>query len=266
MGFGLIIVGDEILSGKRVDRHFGQVVAILAERRLTLSWAHYVGDDRLEMTDLFRRTLAGDDVVFSTGGIGATPDDHTRQAAAAALSRPLVPHPEAVQLLHGRIAAQAAEGKVPADLTHPENRQRLRMAEFPADAVIIPNPVNQIAGFAVERHWFVPGFPAMAWPMIEWVLDTHYRDFFPTIATAERAMRIFDVPESAVAPWMEVVEEAHPGVRAFSLPSMTDDRQHHIELGVKGEQPAVDHAFEQLLAQAGTTGARVELVDSSAAG
>jgi molybdopterin-biosynthesis enzyme MoeA-like protein len=258
MAIGLIIVGDEILSGKRVDKHFPQVVSILAERGLTLGWAHYLGDDREEMTGLLRRTLATDDIVFSTGGIGATPDDHTRQAAAAALGRPLVPHQEAVALLHGRISAQAADNKVPADLAHPENQQRLRMAEFPAGAAIIPNPVNQIAGFGVHSHWFVPGFPAMAWPMIAWVLDTHYRHLFPATRTVERGLLIYDVPESAVAPWMEAIESRHPEVRTFSLPSTTDDDQQYIELGVKGVPPAVDQAYEQLLAAAASTQARVE--------
>jgi molybdopterin-biosynthesis enzyme MoeA-like protein len=258
MAIGLIVVGDEILSGKRVDQHFPRVVSILAERGLALSWAHYAGDDREAMTALLRRTFASDDLVFSTGGIGATPDDHTRQAAAAALDRPLVPHPEAVALLHQRIAAQAAEHKVPADLDHPENRQRLRMAEFPAGAVIIPNPVNQIAGFGVDQHWFVPGFPAMAWPMIAWVLDTHYRDLFPAATAVERALHIYEVPESAVAPWMEDVERGYPGVRTFSLPSTSPDQESVIELGVKGLRPAVDDAFAQLLAAATATGARVE--------
>lgn len=234
------------------------MVEILTARGLALSWAQYVGDDRAEMTELLRRSFDTSDVVFSTGGIGATPDDHTRQSAAAALDEDLVPHPEAVALLHGRIAAQAAEGQVPADLDHPENRQRLRMAEFPASARVIPNPVNQIAGFGVADHWFVPGFPKMASPMIEWVLDTHYRDAFHADALVERGLRILGVPESAVAPWMEAVERDHPGVRAYSLPSTSDGRP-YIELGVKGDASLVDAAFAQLHADAQATGAPIEL-------
>ena len=255
----MIVVGDEILSGKRVDKHFARVVEILSARGLSLTWAQYVGDDRAEMTDLLRRTFASHDVVFSTGGIGATPDDHTRQAAAAALGEDLVGHPEAVALLHGRIAAQASQGQVPADLDHPENRQRLKMTEFPATARIIPNPVNQIAGFGVADHWFVPGFPKMASPMIEWVLDTHYRDAFHADVLVERGLRILGVPESAVAPWMEAVERDHPGVRAYSLPSTSDGRP-YIELGVKGEESVVDAAFAQLRTAAEVTGAPIELL------
>ncbi|MCS6810418.1 MAG: molybdopterin-binding protein, partial [Tepidimonas sp.] len=82
MRFGLIVVGDEILSGKRQDKHLGRVIELLQARGLTLAWAHYVGDDRAALTALLKQAFASGDIVFSTGGIGATPDDHTRQAAA----------------------------------------------------------------------------------------------------------------------------------------------------------------------------------------
>jgi molybdenum cofactor synthesis domain-containing protein len=87
MTVGLIVVGDEILSGKRVDKHFAKVVELLTARGMELAWAEYVGDDPARITATLRRAFAGGDIVFSTGGIGATPDDHTRQCAAAALGR-----------------------------------------------------------------------------------------------------------------------------------------------------------------------------------
>ncbi|MEF9944940.1 MAG: competence/damage-inducible protein A, partial [Burkholderiaceae bacterium] len=175
---GLVIVGDEILSGKRQDKHLAKVIELLGARGLALAWAQYAGDDRAALTELYRRSLASGDVVFSCGGIGATPDDHTRQAAAAALGVPLLLHPQAARLIAERSAEMAREGKGCADMNSAENRQRLKMGEFPAGSTIIPNPFNRIAGFSIRNHWFVPGFPVMAWPMIEWVLDTHYRDHF----------------------------------------------------------------------------------------
>ena len=92
---GLVIVGDEILSGKREDKHLAKVIALLGQRGLTLAWAQYAGDDRAALVELYRRTFASGEVVFSCGGIGSTPDDHTRQAAAAALGVPLacIPRP-----------------------------------------------------------------------------------------------------------------------------------------------------------------------------
>jgi hypothetical protein len=82
---GLIIIGDEILSGKRQDKHFAKIAELLGARGLRLSWVEYLGDDRERLAATFRRTMAAGDVVFSCGGIGNTPDDHTRQAVAAAL-------------------------------------------------------------------------------------------------------------------------------------------------------------------------------------
>ena len=71
--FGLIIVGDEILSGKRADKHLPKVIELLAERGLSLAWARFIGDDRERITDALREAFASGDVVFSCGGIGATP-------------------------------------------------------------------------------------------------------------------------------------------------------------------------------------------------
>mgnify|MGYP006149082985 CR=1 FL=1 len=79
---GLIIVGDEILSGKRADKHLSKTIELLGERGLSLSWARYVGDDRRQITAALRDAFAQPGIVFSCGGIGATPDDHTRACGA----------------------------------------------------------------------------------------------------------------------------------------------------------------------------------------
>jgi len=105
---GALIIGDEILSGKRQDKHLSHLIAALAARGLRLAWARYEGDDRARLAAVLRDSFAHGDVVFSFGGVGATPDDHTRQAAAAALGLPLVRHPEAVaaiEAINGDYAA-----------------------------------------------------------------------------------------------------------------------------------------------------------------
>ena len=89
MSFGALIIGDEILSGKRTDLHFAKIASLLAARGLRLSWAEYLGDERSRIAATLKRTFASGDVVFSFGGIGNTPDDHTRQAVAEALGVPL---------------------------------------------------------------------------------------------------------------------------------------------------------------------------------
>jgi molybdopterin-biosynthesis enzyme MoeA-like protein len=263
--FGLVIVGDEILSGKREDKHLGAVIRLLAQRGLSLAWARYAGDDRAALTELYRSTFASPDVVFSCGGIGSTPDDHTRQAAAAALVLPCELHPEAEALIALRCADMAREGRGSADMTHPENRQRLKMGEFPAGATIIPNPFNRIPGFSIERHWFVPGFPVMAWPMIEWVLDTHYAPHFHRQVLAERSLLVYETPESALVPLMEAIEREFIGIKVFCLPSVGDGRdgrppRRHVELGVKGDGGAVDRAFAAMLDGVRGLGAQYEMV------
>jgi molybdopterin-biosynthesis enzyme MoeA-like protein len=126
------------------------------------------------------------------------------------------------------------------------------MGVFPRGAQIIPNGYNKIPGFSVEDHHFVPGFPVMAWPMIEWVLDTKYAHLHHAMAHAERSLYVFELMESTLTPLMEKIEADFPGVRVFSLPSVGDAERggvfarRHIDLGVKGEPEAVAAAFVKL--------------------
>ena len=233
---GLIIIGDEILSGKRADQHFPKVLELLAARGLQLAWAAYLGDDPDRITATLKRTFASADIVFSCGGIGATPDDHTRQCAAAALGVALQLHPEGKLNIEQRIGEVAHAAGRKADLAAPENLQRLKMAEFPRGAELIPNPYNKVAGFSVGTHHFVPGFPVMAWPMIEWVLEHHYAHLFHRNPRMERSVLVFEAAESDLTPLMEAIEARYAQVKVFSLPSVGDAQtRRHIELGVKGE-------------------------------
>jgi molybdopterin-biosynthesis enzyme MoeA-like protein len=244
---GALIIGDEILSGKRQDKHLVHLIGLLSSRGLRLTWARYLGDEHELLVDALEQTFASADVVFSFGGIGATPDDMTRQAAAQALGRPLLLHPEASRLIAQRTADMASEGKGSADMTTPENRQRLKMGEFPEGAAIIPNSFNRIPGFSIEDHWFVPGFPVMAWPMVEWVLDTHYRHLFHQGEQTDRSLLVYETPESLVTPLLEAIESAFAGIKVYSLPSVGENgERRHIELGVKGVGDVVEEAYLSL--------------------
>lgn len=255
---GLIIVGDEILSGRRQDKHFAKIVELLAARGLRLGWAEFLPDDRDVLTAAYRRSFASGDIVLSCGGIGATPDDHTRQAAAAALGVPLELHPEAEQAITLRVAEMAAKGQGTADMSSAENQQRLQMGMFPAGCEIVPNTYNRIPGFYIRDHTFVPGFPIMAWPMLEWTLDTRYRDLHHRVAHAEHSFLAFGIPESRIAPVMDTLQQRWPAVRAFSLPSVGEDgRPAHIELGVKGEPEAAAQALAFLQAEVPRLGGRL---------
>ncbi len=246
---GLIIIGDEILSGKRADKHLPKFIEILAARGLQLAWAEYLGDDPQRITESLRRAFASGDVVFSCGGIGATPDDHTRQCAGKALGKPLQLHPEAERLIRERIQDMAREQGVPYEPDRPDNVHRLNMGVFPEGAETIPNPYNKIPGFRCEqRVHFLPGFPVMAWPMAEWVLDTHYKAHFRAAAQVEKSVILFGAMESTLTPLMEQIEARHPAIKVFSLPSVDHPQWgRHIELGVKGQPIDVDAAYADLM-------------------
>ncbi len=250
--FGLIIVGDEILSGKRADKHMPKVIELLAARGLALGYAEYVGDDRPRITKALQRAFASSDVVFSCGGIGATPDDHTRQCAAAALGQPLQLHPYAAELIRERMRDVARERDEPYEPGRADNLHRLNMGVFPQDAIIIPNPYNKIAGFSCKGSGggmvhFVPGFPVMAWPMIEWALEHYCAQWFNRHPQTEHSVVLYDAMEATLTPLMERIEAAHPGIKVFSLPSV-DHAVHgrHVELGVKGAAALVPDAWQDM--------------------
>ena len=281
MNFGIIIIGDEILSGRRQDKHLAKAIELLGARGLPLAYADYVGDDPKRITDTLRRAFASGDVVFSFGGIGATPDDHTRQCAAAALQRSLVLHPQAKELIRERMQDLAREKGIPYEPERDDNLHRLNMGMFPEGAQIIPNPYNKIPGFYVlndeprgaefragppqvqlapsggsdphavrERGgvYFLPGFPVMAWPMLEWVLDTQYPAHFRQNAWQEKSIIVFGAMEASLTPLMERIEAAH-AVKVFSLPSVDHaEYGRHIDLGVKGAPEVVDAAYAELVA------------------
>ena len=250
MNFGLIIIGDEILSGKRADKHLAKAIEILSARGLSVAYADYVGDDPARITATLKRALASGDVVFSFGGIGATPDDHTRQCAAAALGVDLALHPEAKRLILERMQDIAREQGVPDDPQRGDNQHRLNMGMFPLGASIIPNPFNKIPGFSCFGDQgachFVPGFPVMAWPMVEWVLDTHYAAYFSNNAWREQSVIVFGAMEATLTPLMQAIE-AQFAVKVFSLPSVDHPEYgRHVELGVKGRPEVVCDAFLSL--------------------
>ena len=289
--FGLIIIGDEILSGKRADKHLPKVIELLSARGLPLAYADYVGDDPARITATLERAFAAarasGDVVFSCGGIGATPDDHTRQCAADALGVKLALHPEAKLLIEERMKEVAKELGVAFEPNRHDNIHRLNMGSFPEGSEIIANPYNKIPGFSclVERasspikqgprDWlsqtagaaassggselhevrerggihFVPGFPVMAWPMIEAVLDQRYAALHQNAAYAEKSVIVMGSMEATLTPLMLSIEASHLQVKVFSLPSVDHPEYgRHIELGVKGGPDAVNRAFPALLA------------------
>lgn len=235
---GLMIVGDEILSGKRQDRHFSKVVELLSARGIELAWAHIAGDDEAVIAEVFAAARARGDVVLSCGGIGATPDDRTRQAAALACGVPVVRHPEAEALIINEYGDKAWPNRV-------------LMADFPEGAALIPNPVNRVAGFHIGGLYCVPGFPEMAWPMLEWVLDGPLLALHCATPPQEYRLRAIGTSgEGDLLPLMDAVLARYPGIKLSSLPFRGNaERPRHIEFGLRGPAATAAAAFEWFRAE-----------------
>ncbi len=233
MNIGIYIIGDEILSGKRQDAHLSKAIALLAARGLQLSWANYLGDIPEQITGSIKASMARGDIVFSFGGIGATPDDYTRQCAADAAGVPIARNAGGV----ANIVAQYGDGAYP---------KRVLMADFPQGCELIPNPINRVAGFSINEHYFVPGFPEMAHPMVEWVLETYYTDLFHQAEYLEESIIIKDGIESQLIDLMNEMLKKYPEIKVFSLPKLEPNRQ--VELGAKGKPEQVKQAMQEIKA------------------
>lgn len=232
MNFGALIIGDEILLGRRQDKHFSRLIETLALRGLALSFCEYLGDDPARIVSTLKHTFASPDIVFCFGGIGATPDDHTRQCAAHAAEVPLKRHPEALAEIEARFGASA----------YPH---RVLMADLPEGATLIPNPLNRIPAFSLWDHHFLPGFPELAWPMLDWVLDTRYPHLQHPAPRVDDAIIVRGATESDLLTLMNECVSRFREAKLYSLPQyITGGRL--IELGVRGPPAEVAAAIEFL--------------------
>jgi molybdopterin-biosynthesis enzyme MoeA-like protein len=228
--YGLVIVGDEILLGRRQDKHFSHVLARLQELGLRMAWARFLPDDGPVLVENLRQTRAASHPVLVFGGIGATPDDITRQAAAEAWGLPLVRHPDAVAEIERQFGNEA----------YPN---RIRMAELAQGCGLIPNDYNRVPGFFLDRHFFMPGFPQLAWPMLEWMIAQGY--LVSVMPHVERSVHVYAVGESQLLEVMERLVTQFPAASLFSLPNI-EAPQRYIDLGFRGPRDVVDAALQAL--------------------
>jgi molybdopterin-biosynthesis enzyme MoeA-like protein len=246
MDFGIIIIGSELLTGKRRDSHLAHTIEALGKRGLDLAWCQILPDAPTSLTRTLRSSMAGQEAVFCFGGIGSTPDDHTRQCAAAAAGLPLIRHPEAAALITERFQSAA----------YPH---RIRMADLPADATLIPNPVNRIPGFSLGHHHFLPGFPQMAWPMQEWVLEQVY-GHLAGAPHLQVLLTLRGTSEGQIVTLLEAFVARFPEVQLACLPHLGEDGYRETELGVRGKGPQVWAAaawLQEELTRAGFSWERV---------
>ena len=204
--FFALIVGTEILNQRRVDKHFDFIVNALAKRGEKLSGSFIIEDDPRLITQTIKFIAScPNSILFSFGGIGSTPDDYTRTCAAMALRDGLIAvHEEAKKIIETTLGERA--------YPYP-----IRMAELPAGAKLLDNPINKMPGFSLdERYFFMPGFPQMSHPMAEEILSK----ILPETQTYHRYTLTALCRENEL---IEVMEKMPQGVEFSSLPKLYDD-------------------------------------------
>ena len=204
--FFTLIIGTEILNRRREDAHFDFVSKALAKKGHKLTGSFIIEDDPALIIQTIKFIASQPNpVLFSFGGIGSTPDDHTRKCAAIALRHgDFVVHEEAKHIIEEKLGDNA--------YPHP-----IKMAELPKGAQLLDNPVNKMPAFSLdERYYFMPGFPEMSHPMVEEILQklipnkkVQYRHTFTALCKENE--------------FIEVMENMPKEVEFSSLPKLYSD-------------------------------------------
>ena len=205
----LVVIGDEILSGRTQDKNVAQVATWLNEQGIRLAEVRVVPDDMERIGEAVNALRSAHDYVFTTGGIGPTHDDITVDAMAAAFGVPVIVHPDARQILEDYYRDR------PGGLTE----ARLRMARVPEGAELIPNPTSGAPGVSIGNVFIMAGVPYIAASMLE-ALTGKLEGGRPVVSVTIGAR----APESDVADLLRETEAAHPGVTIGSYPFFKDGR------------------------------------------
>jgi len=216
MHFYALIIGTEILNGRREDKHFAFVRKELEKYGHELYASFIVKDDRKLMKNIYNLIKQDPQaVLFSFGGIGSTPDDLTREIAAEVFSASsLVRHKKFEQDIIERFGDQA----------YPH---RIHMADLPPEAELLFNPVNNMSGFSLQkRYFFVPGFPQMAHPMIENAI----KENFSHAIQKHRLTLLADTSENYLIHVMKRIPEH---IEMSSLPMFKDSKP-MVEISLSG--------------------------------
>ena len=205
----LLVIGDEILSGRTQDKNVAQVALWLNQHGIRLVEVRIVPDDIERIAAAVNELRVLHDYLFTTGGIGPTHDDITVDAMAHAFGVPVVIHPKARQLLEDYFRNR------PGGLTE----ARLRMARVPEGAELIPNPSSGAPGVKMDNVYIMAGVPGIAASMLE-ALTGQLEGGLPIVSVTVGAR----APESDVADLLRETEEANPGVAIGSYPFFRDGR------------------------------------------
>ena len=205
----LVVIGDEILSGRTQDLNVAQVALWLNQHGIRFAEVRIVPDDIDRIADAVNELRAQHDYLFTTGGIGPTHDDITVDAMAAAFGVPVVVHPDARKILEDYYRDR------PGGLTE----ARLRMARVPQGAELIPNPSSGAPGVKIGNVYILAGVPYIAASMLE-ALTGKLEGGRPVVSVTVGAR----APESDVADLLRETEAANPGVAIGSYPFFREGR------------------------------------------
>ena len=236
----LIIIGNEILSGRTVDANLPHLATKLGEMGIRLAEARVVSDDQGEIVDAVNACRAKYDYVFTTGGIGPTHDDITAAAIAKAFDRPYGRHPEA----EARLLAYYPPEKV--------NEARMSMADMPEGAELIDNPVSIAPGFRVENVHVLAGVPKIMQAMLDNVLPT----LKGGVVVLSRSVTIF-MPEGELATHLGKLQDEHAELDIGSYPFFGSEGPGSTIVLRGTKQDAIDLAADALVALATSSGTRV---------
>ncbi len=226
MKFYLVIIGTEILNGRRQDKHFAFVREELAKYGHELFASFTIKDDKMLIARTYEMIQVDEDaVMFSFGGIGSTPDDLTREIAAKVFrDAPLQTNEKFKQDIIQRFQEAA----------YPH---RIHMADLPPDAELLFNPVNNMSGFSLDKkYFFVPGFPSMSHPMI---VDT-IQKYFAHAVTKYRLTLLAETSEESLISLMQQLPQS---IELSSLPMFVDGKP-KVELSLSGtNKEELEHYF-----------------------
>ena len=203
----LVVIGDEILSGRTQDKNVAQLATWLNDQGIRLAEVRVVPDDIDHIGEAVNALRTRHDYLFTTGGIGPTHDDITVDAIAAALGVPVIVHPDARKILEDYYRGR------PGGL----NEARLRMARTPEGAELLRNPYSGAPGVKIGNVYILAGVPAIAASMLETLTGT-LEGGRPVVSVTVGAR----APESEVAELLRETEAAHPGVSIGSYPFFRD--------------------------------------------
>jgi len=238
----ILVIGDEILSGRTKDKNIGYIAEYLTNIGIDLKEVRVVPDEEGEIVDALNALRARYTYVFTTGGIGPTHDDITADCVAKAFGVPIGYDPRAVAAMRERFAAMGTE----------MNEARMRMARVPAGAELVTNKISAAPGFWIGNVIVMAGVPAIMQAMLD--------DVAPKLKTGAKMLSETvraDAREGDIGTELGEVAKAHPGTSIGSYPFFDEKRGPNTNIVVRARDPqalaAAKAAVEAMLARVKAT-------------